>query len=150
VTKRPRSTAAKLGAVSTGHAAPFGIEMGDEPVPANLVFLPGKDSVEDLIGRVERGLFVTRFHYVNGLLDTRRATMTGMTRDGTYLIEDGKLGRAVGNLRFTQSVLEALGRVGGIGRELQAIPTHWLMVGNYLCPALLLRGFTFTGRSRGP
>lgn len=143
-----RATAARLGAESTGHAAPFGVELSDEPVPANLVFLPGEDSVEDLIGRVERGLYVTRFHYVNGLLDTRKATMTGMTRDGTYVIEDGKLGRAARNLRFTQSILEAFGRIGGIGRDLQAIPTHWLMVGNYLCPALLLRGFTFTGRTR--
>jgi predicted Zn-dependent protease len=91
---------------------------------------------------------VTRFHYVNGLLDTRRATMTGMTRDGTFLIEGGRVGRAVTNLRFTESVLAALGRVGGVGRELQAVPTHWLMVGSYLCPALLLRGFTFTGRTR--
>ncbi len=85
---------------------------------------------------------------MNGLLDTRRATMTGMTRDGTFLIEHGKVGRGVRNLRFTESIVEALGRVGGIGRELQAVPTHWLMVGTYLCPALLLRGFTFTGRSR--
>ena len=74
--------------------------------------------------------------------------MTGMTRDGTFTIENGKLGRAVGNLRFTESILEAFGRIDGIGRELQAIPTHWLMVGNYLCPPLLVRGFKFTGRSK--
>jgi len=144
-----RPTAAKLGSsASTGHAAPFGLELGDEPVPANLVFHPGDASTEELVARVERGLYVTRFHYVNGLLDTRRAVMTGMTRDGTFLIENGKLGRAVGNLRFTESILEAFGRIDGIGRELQAIPTHWLMVGNYLCPPLLVRGFKFTGRSK--
>jgi predicted Zn-dependent protease len=143
-----RLTAARLGGTSTGHAAPFGLELGDEPVPANLVFHPGDATVEELVGRVERGLYVTRFHYVNGLLDTRRAVMTGMTRDGTFLIQDGKLGRAVGNLRFNDSILEALGRIDGIGRELEAVPTHWLMVGNYLCPALLVRGFKFTGRSK--
>jgi PmbA protein len=143
-----RATAAKLGRSSTGHAAPFGMELGDEPVASNLVFLPGTDTTGELVGRVERGLYVTRFHYVNGLLDTRRATMTGMTRDGTFLIEDGRLGRAAVNLRFTESILEALGRVGGVGRELQSVPTHWLMAGNYLCPAVLVRGFTFTGRTR--
>jgi predicted Zn-dependent protease len=141
-------TAARLGAPSTGHACPFGLDLGDDPVPANLVFLPGDASVDELIARVERGLYVTRFHYVNGLLDTRRATMTGMTRDGAFQILGGKLGRAVHNLRFTENILDALGRVGGIGRELAAIPTHWMGVGNYLCPALLIRDFRFTGRSR--
>jgi predicted Zn-dependent protease len=131
---------------STGHAAVG--DLVDGAMPANLVFLPGADSVPEMIARVERGLYVTRFHYVNGLLDTRRATMTGMTRDGTFLIEHGRLGRAVRNLRFTESMLDAFSRLGGIGRELQAIPTTWLAVGAYLAPALLLRAFTFTGRSR--
>lgn len=142
------TTAARLGVASTGHAAPFGLELSDEPVAANLVLHPGEDRVEDLIGRVERGLYITRFHYVNGLLDTRKATMTGMTRDGTFLIEGGRLGRAVRNLRFTESILEAFGRIGGVGRELAAVPQHWIQAGTYLAPALLLRAFRFTGRSR--
>jgi predicted Zn-dependent protease len=91
---------------------------------------------------------VTRFHYVNGLLDTRRATMTGMTRDGTFLIEGGTLGRGVRNLRFTESVLAALGRVGGIGRQLHRVPTRWSSGGTLSVPALLVREFHFTGKSR--
>jgi predicted Zn-dependent protease len=145
-----RATAARLGAPSTGHAPPvsFGVDLYDGPAPANLVILPGADSVDDLIARVDNGLFVTRFHYVNGFLDTRRAVMTGMTRDGTFTIENGKLGRAVKNLRFTEGILGALGRVGGIGRTTQAIPSTWLGVGPLRVPALLLRGFHFTGKSR--
>jgi predicted Zn-dependent protease len=50
---------------------------------------PGDKSESELIASVQRGLYVTRLHYVNGLLDTRRATTTGMTRDGTFLIERG-------------------------------------------------------------
>jgi predicted Zn-dependent protease len=93
---------------------------------------------------------VTRFHYVNGFLDTRRATMTGMTRDGTFLIENGKPGRAVRNLRWTESILDALSpaRLGGIGRELRSSATSWTKLGQVLAPALLVRGFRFTGRSR--
>src|SRR5262249_46089973 len=63
----------KLGRPSTGHALPLaGFVDFDGPSPGNLVLLPGDASVDDLIGRVDGGLFVTRFHYVNGLLDTRR------------------------------------------------------------------------------
>jgi PmbA protein len=143
-----RLTASKLAGSSTGHAPSIADEMSDGPVAANLVFLPGQASREQLIGRVERGLYVTRFHYVNGYLDPRRATMTGMTRDGTFLIEDGRLGRAVPNLRFTESFLDALGRLGGVGRDLACIPSRWTSgVGSILCPALLIRDFRFTGRS---
>jgi PmbA protein len=131
---------------STGHAPSLVDEMADGPVPANLVFLPGQVPQDELVARVERGLYVTRFHYVNGYLDPRRATMTGMTRDGTFLIQDGRLGAAVRNMRFTESFLEALGRLGGVGRELCCLPSRWTTgIGGVLCPALLIRDFHFTG-----
>ena len=136
---------------STGHAAPL-TPQGDatDPVPSHLLLAAGDASEEALIGMVDRGVYVTRLHYVNGLLDTRRATMTGMTRDGTFLIEGGRLGRAVKNLRFTDSVLDALGdaRLGGIGREAASVPTWWSSAGQVETPALLLRAFHFTGTSR--
>ena len=134
---------------STGHAQPLGEDLTEGPLPANLVLEPGDRSEEELVAGVERGLWVTRFHYVNGLLDTRRATMTGMTRDGTFMIEDGKVGRAVRNLRFTDGILDALStRLGGIGRDLHARPAHWTSGGVYLAPAVHLRRFHFTGKSR--
>jgi len=150
---RDLGTAAKLGEPggppvrSTGHAPSLADEMADGPVAANLVMLPGETPAAQLVGRVERGLYVTRFHYVNGYLDPRRAVMTGMTRDGTFVIEDGRLGAAVRNLRFTESFLEALGRVGGVGRELACVPSRASSIGSVLCPTLLVRGFHFTGGS---
>jgi len=134
---------------SSGHAPAVSDDCSEGPVSANLIFEPGDASVEDLVGRVERGLYVNRFHYVNGYLDPRTATMTGMTRDGTFLIESGRLGRAVPNLRWTESFLGALGRVDGIGRDLACVPSRWTStIGAVLCPALLVRGFRFTGKSR--
>jgi PmbA protein len=134
---------------STGHAPAVSDDSSEGPMAANLVLEPGDASLETLLSRVERGLYVTRFHYVNGYLDPRTATMTGMTRDGTFLIRDGKLGPAVPNLRWTESFLEALGRLGGIGSATACIPSRWTSsTGSILCPALLVRGFRFTGRSR--
>jgi predicted Zn-dependent protease len=134
---------------STGHACAVTDESSEGPMAANLVLEPGDASLETLMARVERGLYVTRFHYVNGYLDPRTATMTGMTRDGTFLIEEGKLGPAVPNLRWTESFLEALGRLGGVGSALACVPSRWTSsTGSILCPALLIRGFRFTGRSR--
>jgi PmbA protein len=135
---------------SSGHASGITNDLSEGPGPAHLVLHPGDLSTEELVGRVERGLYVTRFHYVNGFLDTRRAVMTGMTRDGTFLIEGGKLGRAVRNLRWTESILDALSpeRLGGIGRELRSSATSWTKLGQVLAPALLVRDFRFTGRSR--
>jgi len=98
---------------------------------------------------MERGLLVTRLHYVNGLLDTRRAVMTGMTRDGTFLVEHGRRGRPVRNLRFTDSLLDALSpeRLAGIGDRLVPVATTWTSLGAILAPSLLLRRFRFTGTS---
>jgi predicted Zn-dependent protease len=136
---------------STGHAPSLSDEMADGPVSANLVFLPGDVPQNELIARVERGLYVTRFHYVNGYLDPRRATMTGMTRDGTFVIRDGRLGSAVRNLRFTESFLDALGRLGGVGRELACLPSRWTAgIGSVLCPALLIRSFRFSDPPNPP
>jgi predicted Zn-dependent protease len=147
-----RLTAARLGDArgSSGHAAPLGDVDYGTPGPQHLWMAPGEASEEQLIAAVDRGIYVTRFFYVNGLLETRRATMTGMTRDGTFLIEGGKVGRGVRNLRFTDSILEALGagRLGGIGREAEDIPTWWSEGGVITVPALMVRGFTFTGTSR--
>ena len=86
--------------------------VGDElfeggPSPQHLMVAGGDASVDELISRVDRGLYVARFHYVNGLLDTRRALMTGMTRDGLWRIEGGKLAGPVANLRWTESFLDA-------------------------------------------
>ena len=90
---------------------------------------------------------MARFHYVNGLLDTRRALMTGMTRDGLFLIENGRVGRAVRNLRWTESLLDALGRSGGRTRAREVVASG-LSESVSVAPSLLVRGWRFTGKSR--
>ena len=140
-------TAARAGTHSTGHAPPPGDE-ADGPFPTHVQMAPGDDSFDDLVAEVERGLLVTRFHYVNGLLDPRRALQTGMTRDGLFLIEQGKVTRGVRNLRWTESMLDVFSRMDGATRERQAVGTSWTSAGAFIAPSVLLRQFHFTGRSR--
>jgi predicted Zn-dependent protease len=140
--------AAVAGCASTGHAVGGGPFPEGTAAPAHVVLAPGDATREELLGRIERGLWVTRFHYVNGMLDPRRAVMTGLTRDGTFRVADGRVVGAVTNLRFTDSVLEAFARIGGIGRELRAVPTWWSELGAFVAPPVLVRGLVFTGRQR--
>lgn len=134
--------AAKLGLPNTGHALPAPNAYG--PMPLNLNLAPGDMTEAAMIASVERGVYVTRFHYVN-VEDPMKLVLTGMTRDGTFLIENGELGRPVKNLRFTQNVLHALSNVRGIGAEQVLIgPGEG---GATLVPALLLEGWNFTGQT---
>jgi predicted Zn-dependent protease len=144
-----RATAARAGVASTGSALLTG--GGEATVGASAIHMEGGDatSVEELIAGVDRGLYVCRLHYVNGLMDPRRAVMTGLTRDGCFLIENGKVVRAVGNMRFTDSFLEGLGRADGMTRERRAVATAWSDAGAHVVPAIRMRGFRFNGRSQG-
>jgi PmbA protein len=105
-------------------------------------------SVDELISGIDRGLYICRLHYVNGLLETRRAVMTGLTRDGCFLIEKGKLTRPVGNLRFTDSFLEALDRSDGMTRARTAVPNFWSDGGSCTAPAVRMRAMRFNGKSQ--
>jgi predicted Zn-dependent protease len=96
----------RLGRENTGHALPA--PNADGPYPLDLVVDPGTESLDALIAGTERGLLVTRLWYVR-VVDQRKTILTGMTRDGTFLIRDGKLARGVRNLRFNQSLVDALG-----------------------------------------
>ena len=89
-----RIWAARLGAQSTGSASPGESFSEGGPAPAALVVDGGSAAdTEELIRGVDHGVFVRRLHYVNGMLDPRRAVMTGLTRDGTFLIENGRMTR---------------------------------------------------------
>jgi predicted Zn-dependent protease len=85
---------------------------------------------------------------VNGLLEPRRAVMTGLTRDGCFLVEKGKITRAVGNMRFTDSFLEALARADAMTSRRVAVPTWWSASGACVVPAVRIRGFKLNGRSQ--
>jgi PmbA protein len=147
-----RAWAARIGGESSGSASPGSSFSEGGPVPATLVLAGGAaESTEELVRGVTRGLFVRRLHYVNGMLEPRRAVMTGLTRDGTFLIENGKLTRPVRNLRFTDSVLEAFERVDGLTRAQRVIPNWWLESGVTVAPALRIPRFRFSsGSQRGP
>jgi predicted Zn-dependent protease len=90
---------------------------------------------------MERGLLVTRFHYTNPV-HPKLAIITGMTRDGTFLVEDGRIVGPVRNLRFTQSYLEALDCAVAAGMERKALKGF---LGGVVVPALRLDAWTFTG-----
>src|SRR3990170_5401300 len=135
--------AKKIRKKTTGHALiPEDIE---GPFPTNVFIKEGDNAINDMVSTVERGILVTRFHYVNGLLDTKTASMTGMTRDGTFYIEGGEIKYPVDDMRFTDSMLEAFSRVRAISRERQAFPTPWSDVGASVVPALLIEEFNFSG-----
>jgi predicted Zn-dependent protease len=134
-----RLTAGRAGRASTGHALPAPNTAG--PLPTNLFFGAGDASDADLLAGIERGIWVTRFWYVNVVTPTD-TVLTGMTRDGTFLIEHGEITRPIRNLRFTTSVLDALASVERIGRDPLLIQS-WL--GGNLIPALRVGRFTFTG-----
>lgn len=109
-----RQTAAREGVESTGHGLPAPNTSG--PMATNLFMAPGEATREEMLRGIDRGLWVTRFHYVNPV-HPLKAILTGMTRDGTFLIENGEVTAPVKNLRFTQGVIEALNTVVGVGRE---------------------------------
>lgn len=131
----------KEGKPSTGHALPAGNTFG--PIPWNLFLGPGTATLEDMIAGTERGLLITRFWYTRPV-HYLTVTMTGMTRDGTFLIEDGRITRAVKNLRYTQSYVEAMNHVEMIGRETKLEPA---IFGYSRVPALKISRWNFTGTS---
>jgi predicted Zn-dependent protease len=136
-------TAKKGGTTSTGHAL-----SPDEDIaalPINMFFSTGENTEEEMIASMERGLFVRRFHYVNGLLATRKALFTGMTRDGTFLVENGKIKHPVKNLRFTHSMLDAFSNVEMITSKANLHISDWL--GASVVPGLKIKGFNFSGKT---
>jgi predicted Zn-dependent protease len=136
---------ARFGRPSTGHAV--ALDDVEGPLPSHLTMAPGRVPAAELVRGCKRGLLIPRFHYVNGLLNPREALMTGLTREGTFLIEDGKPVAPVATLRFTQSILEAFRRVLGISKERRLVADPSSGGGCALMPAVRLAAFHFTGRS---
>ncbi len=127
------SSAKKEGKKSTGHGG-FG-RWG--AMAANLFMAPGDSTVEEMIKNTKRGILITRFHYTN-MAHPMRVLVTGMTRDGTFLVENGKVTKPVKNLRFTESALRVFGTMDMVGKELHR-------TGRSVVPAIHVPAFTFTG-----
>ncbi|MEO6122687.1 MAG: metallopeptidase TldD-related protein [Ilumatobacteraceae bacterium] len=170
-----RRTAAEAGATTTGHAfdstfswGPMARHLGLQPTGAaddvaaddgaadgvaTEVEGPMADSsVAELVAGVQRGLLVTDFWYTR-MLDPRTLAITGLTRNGVWLIENGQVTTPLRNFRFTQSYAQALmpGNVLGIGRTAMPIPgdTYTATSPRWSCPALHLASWNFTGGASG-
>jgi predicted Zn-dependent protease len=141
-----RRTAKMVGAESTGHAVEGGAAWG--ALGANLAIDGGDRTTEQLIAGVERGVLVTDFWYTR-ILDPRTQVVTGLTRNGVWLIEHGKVVRPVTNMRFTQSFLDALGpgAIRGISGERALVLGGWDSI--YLVPSVHLGSWNFTGGAKG-
>jgi predicted Zn-dependent protease len=107
---------------------------------------PGHSSREKMIQSVKRGVLVTRFHYVRGQSDVPDDILTGMTRDGTFLIEDGELTKGIKNLRFTDSVMRTFSSCKAISRSLTLVHPEFAGMAT-LAPTLHLGSFRFTGKT---
>jgi PmbA protein len=141
-------TAKREGKESTGHGLIAPSTEG--PVPVNLFMEGGRSSLQELISSVRRGIYVTRFHYTN-VVEPMKTVITGMTRDGTFLIEEGEIKNPIKNLRFTESVLKALSHVSAISRDRRVCSEGTgysrRFVTGTVAPALKIDGFTFSGVS---
>ncbi len=129
-----RITASKEHKESTGHGLPVPNTSGPE---ASSVVIEAVQPVspQELLKRVERGILVTRFWYVN-IVDPMKVVLTGMTRDGTFLVENGKITCGIKNFRFNQSIIELLGRIDGMSLPVRAQ--------GCVVPGLLVREFNFS------
>ncbi len=127
-------TAHRVGRKSTGHGSLAPNPSG--PYVENVYLAPGAESLERMVAGTEGGVLITRFHYTN-IVHPKRLTLTGMTRDGTFLIEEGRLVSGLRNLRFDQGILEALAQVSAVSAE------TWLCESGALVPAVRTESFRF-------
>ncbi len=133
-------TAVQSGCKSTGHALPQPSASG--PLATNLVLAAGDSS--DLRKDIDYGVLVTQLHYTN-MVEPTQLTLTGMTRNGTFLIEKGEVTNPIKNMRFTHSLVDALKRVTGISQEQELASA--LFGGFTVVPAVRIDGFNFSSKT---
>ena len=124
----------------TGHGFPLPNEMGE--MPANIVFAPPENpkTVEQMISETERGVLVTRLWYIREV-DPYEKILTGMTRDGTFLVENGKVGRGVRNFRFNESLISMLSNVEAMSTPVRSSGEESF---DMVVPAMKVKEFNFT------
>ena len=137
-----RYTGAKMGKPSTGHATPIGFR-GFGPIAMNLFMATGTSSVEDMISSTQKGLYINRFWYTR-LVHPRDCVITGMTRDGVFMIENGEVTFPVKNLRYTMPYVSALANVEAVGKSAHLLFDEFGGFSKNV-PALKINGFNFTG-----
>jgi PmbA protein len=137
-----RASAHRAGVEPTGHGFPLPNEIGEAPL--NIVIAGGATSIDDMIASTARGIFVTRLWYIREV-DPYEKIMTGMTRDGTFLIEDGRLVAGLRNFRFNQGIIELLNNVEALSPAVRASGEEAF---DMVVPAMKARGFHFTEVTR--
>jgi predicted Zn-dependent protease len=137
-----RQSAALAGVAPTGHGLPVPNEIGE--MPANVVFEGGGATIEEMIASTDRGILVTRLWYIREV-DPYEKIFTGMTRDGTFLIESGRLVCGVRNFRFNQGLMEMLSNVEALSAATRASGEE---APDMVAPAMKIRDFHFTEVTR--
>jgi PmbA protein len=136
-------TGARAKVPSTRNAIPPEAPYGDlGPVPRHLKMAAGEHGWDELVKELKTGILVTRFWYVRAV-HPGKTLLTGMTRDGTYWVENGEIKHPIRNLRFTESILDTFAGVEAIGRRLRCHADER----GFFCPVLapiVSRAFTFT------
>ena len=133
-----RAAAKAARKTPTGHGFPLPNEYGEAPM--NLVFSGGHSSLEEMVASTDRGLLVTRLWYIREV-DPYEKIMTGMTRDGLFLVENGRVTTAVRNFRFNQSLLEMLRNVEQLSPSVRATGEEAFEM---VVPAMKIRDFHFS------
>ena len=141
-----KAYADRLGIAPTGNAWALGSQ--EHGLAFHQAMDAGDATREELIRSMKLGVWVTRFNYVNGLLEPKIALMTGTTRDGTFLIRGGEVVARLPNLRWTQSMIEAFSNVEGLTRERRRVGTWYNAFGGTLAPTVKIKGWKFTGAQR--
>jgi predicted Zn-dependent protease len=115
-------TAGKENKKSTGHASvPVGVgSWSDRPAPLNMIMKAGDANLEEAIAETKRGIFVNTVHYVN-TVEPAKVVLTGLTRDGTFLVKDGEVSKPIVNMRFTDSMLSAFSDMVLVGKRLEMV-----------------------------
>jgi PmbA protein len=137
-----RQAAAHAGVSPTGHGFPVPNEIGEAPV--NIVIAGGRTTLDEMIASTERGILVTRFWYIREV-DPYEKIFTGMTRDGTFVIEGGRVTGGVRNLRFNQGLMEMLSNVEALSVPVRASGEE---ANDMVVPAMKVRDFNFTEVTR--
>lgn len=131
----------KLKKANTGHALPQPSPYG--PYPSNLVIKPGTTRMQDMIKMVDKGILVTRFWYTRAV-DPDKTLITGLTRDGTFWIENGQIKYGIKNLRYTVNIYEILKQVVAISKESYLTGENASVV----APSMIIKNFNFSGKTQ--
>jgi PmbA protein len=137
-----RASASRAGVAPTGHGFPLPNEVGEAPL--NIVVGGGDSSLEEMIAGTERGILVTRLWYIREV-DPFQKIMTGMTRDGTFLVENGRVVAGLRNFRFNQGLIELLNNVEAMSPPVRASGEEAF---DMVVPAMKVRDFNFTEVTR--